>query len=159
MEYEFRDGRLFVHRTADEKARIIDRLKKIVNAEIPEDDPAHLEFVRDIARIELDVLALEATELRVVAQMARGIDPGPAASLFKIRGTEIFQRITDLTHRAIGNYGLALREQPWSANRFMPGLEHGHTASEKYLNSRKLSIYGGSNEIQRNIIAKAVLGL
>jgi alkylation response protein AidB-like acyl-CoA dehydrogenase len=105
------------------------------------------------------VLALEATELRIVAQMSRGIDPGPVASLFKIRGTEIFQNITELTHRAIGNYGLAIREHPVSANRFMPGAEYGHTVSEKYLNSRKLSIYGGSNEIQRNIIAKAVLGL
>ena len=139
--------------------RYIEKLKKIVRAEIPEDDPARLEFVRDIARVELDVLALEATELRVVAQMARGIDPGPAASLFKIRGTEIFQTITELTHRAIGNYGLAIREHPTSANHFMPGGDYGHTASEKYLNSRKLSIYGGSNEIQRNIIAKAVLGL
>jgi alkylation response protein AidB-like acyl-CoA dehydrogenase len=135
------------------------KLKKIVKAEIAKDDPAHLEFVRDIARIELDVLALEATELRIVAQMARGIDPGPMASMFKIRGTEIFQNITELTHRAIGNYGLAIREHPSSGNHFMPGPDYGHTASEKYLNSRKLSIYGGSNEIQRNIIAKAVLGL
>jgi alkylation response protein AidB-like acyl-CoA dehydrogenase len=139
--------------------RHLNRLKEIVKAEIPEDDPARHEFVKDIARVELDVLALEATELRIVAQMSRGIDPGPVASLFKIRGTEIFQRITDLTHRAIGNYGLALREHPSSANIFMPGPDHGHTASEKYLNSRKLSIYGGSNEIQHNIIAKAVLGL
>ena len=100
-----------------------------MKAEIPADDPAHVEFVKDIARVELDVLALEATELRVVAQMARGIDPGPAASLFKIRGTEIFQNITELTHRAIGNYGLAIREHPVSANRFMPGPDYGHTAS------------------------------
>jgi alkylation response protein AidB-like acyl-CoA dehydrogenase len=139
--------------------RYLGKLKKIVKTEIGEDDPAFSEFTKDIARVELDVLALEATELRVVAQMARGIDPGPAASLFKIRGTEIFQRITDLTHRAIGNYGLALREHPASPNIFMPGPADGHTAPEKYLNSRKLSIYGGSNEIQRNIIAKAVLGL
>jgi alkylation response protein AidB-like acyl-CoA dehydrogenase len=139
--------------------RYLRRLKDIVRSDIPEDDPAFAEFVREIARVELDVLALEATELRVVAQMARGIDPGPAASLFKIRGTEIFQRITDLTHRAIGNNGLALREQPGGGNHFMPGPDYGHTAAEKYLNSRKLSIYGGSNEIQRNIIAKAVLGL
>jgi alkylation response protein AidB-like acyl-CoA dehydrogenase len=137
----------------------LNRLKKIVNAEITDGDPAMSEFVKDIARVELDVLALEATELRIVAQMSRGIDPGPAASLFKIRGTEIFQRITELTHRAIGNYGLAIRQHPASANIFMPGPEYGHIASEKYLNSRKVSIYGGSNEIQRNIIAKAVLGL
>src|SRR6266851_3297299 len=139
--------------------RYLNRLKQIVKTEIAEDDPSFGEFIKDIARVELDVLALEATELRVVAQMSRGIDPGPAASLFKIRGTEIFQRITDLTHQAIGNYGLAIREHPVSANHFMPGPDYGHTASEKYLNSRKLSIYGGSNEIQRNIIAKAVLGL
>jgi alkylation response protein AidB-like acyl-CoA dehydrogenase len=139
--------------------RYLARLKNIVKAEIPQDDLSHGEFIRDIARVELDILALEATELRVVAQMSRGVDPGPAASLFKIRGTEIFQRITDLTHRAIGNYGLALREQPFGDNHFMPGPDYGHTATEKYLNSRKLSIYGGSNEIQRNIIAKAVLGL
>jgi alkylation response protein AidB-like acyl-CoA dehydrogenase len=139
--------------------RYLNRLKQIVRAEIDDDDPSFGEFIKDIARVELDVLALEATELRVVAQMSRGIDPGPAASLFKIRGTEIFQRITDLTHQAIGNYGLAIREHPVSGNHFMPGPDYGHTASEKYLNSRKLSIYGGSNEIQRNIIAKAVLGL
>jgi alkylation response protein AidB-like acyl-CoA dehydrogenase len=139
--------------------RYLNRLKQIVKAELDEDDPSLGEFTKEIARVELDVLALEATELRVVAQMSRGIDPGPAASLFKIRGTEIFQRITELTHRAIGNYGLALREHPASANIFMPGPDYGHTASEKYLNARKLSIYGGSNEIQRNIIAKAVLGL
>ena len=139
--------------------RALNSLRKIVEAEIPTEDPTHIEFIKEIARIELDVLALEATELRVVAQMSRGIDPGAAASLFKIRGTEIFQEITELTHRAIGNYGLAIREHPMSANHFMPGPQYGHTASERYLNSRKLSIYGGSNEIQRNIIAKAVLGL
>jgi alkylation response protein AidB-like acyl-CoA dehydrogenase len=139
--------------------RALNSLRKIVESEIPGDDPAYYEFIKEIARIELDVLALEATELRVVAQMSRGIDPGAAASLFKIRGTEIFQEITELTRRAIGNYGLAIREHPMSANRFMPGPEYGHTASEHYLNSRKLSIYGGSNEIQRNIMAKAVLGL
>lgn len=138
--------------------RYLDRLKTIVKSEIREDDPAFAQFEIDIARVELDLLALEATELRIVAQMSRGVDPGAAASLFKIRGTEIFQRIVSLIHAAIGNDGLALREQPASSNRFMPGPDYGHTATEKFLNSRKLSIYGGSNEIQRNIIAKAVLG-
>jgi alkylation response protein AidB-like acyl-CoA dehydrogenase len=139
--------------------RHLDKLKRIVRAEMDEADPTYFEFLKEIARIELDVLALEATELRVVAQMARGVEPGAAASLFKIRGTEIFQQITELTHRALGNYGLAIREHPVSANRFMPGPDYAHTASEHYLNSRKLSIYGGSNEIQHNIIAKAVLRL
>src|SRR5258708_23921221 len=139
--------------------RYLNRLKQIVKSEIFADDPAFSEFIREIARVELDVLALEATELRIVAQMSCGIDPGPVASLFKIRGTEIFQRITDLTHQAIANYRLAIREHPISANHFIPGPDYSHTASEKYLNSRTLSIHGGSNDIQRNIIAKAVLGL
>jgi alkylation response protein AidB-like acyl-CoA dehydrogenase len=139
--------------------RYLGKLKKIIGAEMAEGDGEYSDFVKEIARIELDVMALEATELRVVAQMARGIEPGAAASLFKIRGTEIFQQITELTHRAIGNYGLAIREHSAGDNHFMPGPDYGHTASEHYLNSRKLSIYGGSNEIQHNIIAKAVLGL
>ena len=81
------------------------------------------------------------------------------ASLFKIRGTEIQQRIADLSPRAIGLNGLAWRDQQAGPSAFMPGPPSGHTVTEKYLNTRKLSIYGGSNEIQRNIIAKAVLGL
>ncbi|OQW59472.1 MAG: pimeloyl-CoA dehydrogenase large subunit [Proteobacteria bacterium SG_bin9] len=139
--------------------RQLDRLKEIVRSEIAVHDPAYSEFQKDIARLEVDLLALEATELRVVSQLARGIDPGAAASLFKIRGTEIYQRLTDLTHRAIGSYGLAVRDRTLSTNAFTPGPAYGHIALEKYLNARKLSIYGGSNEIQRNIIAKMVLGL
>src|SRR3954466_7918574 len=104
--------------------RYLNRVKKTVSAEVAEDDAALDEVVKDIARVELDVLALEATELRVIAQMSRGANPGPAASLFKIRGTEIFQRITDLTHRAIGICDLAIREHPASDNMFMPGPEY-----------------------------------
>ena len=139
--------------------RYLKRLKQIISSEFTGNESTYDALVRDVAQVELDLLALEATELRIIAPRARGIDPGAAASLFKIRGTEIFQRITVLPHQAIGNYGLVLREHPTSANRFVPGPDHAHTVSEKYLNSRKLSIYGGSNEIQRNIIAKAVLGL
>src|SRR5260370_17713989 len=84
--------------------RYLERLKHIVRTEVGEDDPTFGEFIKDIARAELDVLALEATELRIVAQMSRGIDPGPTASLFKIAGTEIFQPIPHLTHHAIRNY-------------------------------------------------------
>ncbi len=108
------------------------------------------------------VLALEATELRVVAQMSRGIDSGPAASLFKIRGTgDLPAHCTISTHR--GDRQLwpgASRASEKSANQLHARARTmGTAASEKYFNSRKLSIYGGSNEIQRNIIAKAVLGL
>ena len=139
--------------------RYLNKLKRVVAAQIPADDPTRVDYERDIAWVELDLLALEASELRIVAQMARGIDPGPMASMFKIRGTEILQRICDLMHRAIGPDGLALREPGVGSDGFMPGPADHQTVTEKYLNHRKLSIFGGSNEIQRNIIAKAVLGL
>jgi alkylation response protein AidB-like acyl-CoA dehydrogenase len=138
--------------------RNLQHLKNIARAEYAGDGAA-LDVAKDIAKLEIDLLALEATEARMISQLSRGKDPGAAASLLKIRGTEISQRIADLTHRAIGQYGLALREHPAGANVFAPGPPYAHTATEKYLNARKLSIYGGSNEIQRNIIAKAVLGL
>lgn len=139
--------------------RYLTKLKAIAASEIRADDPVASDVARDIARVEIDLMALEATEFRMISQMERGKDPGAAASLLKIRGTEIMQRVRDLTHRAVGNYGMALREHPASDNIFVPGPDYAHTVTEKYLNTRKLSIYGGSNEIQRNIIAKAVLGL
>ena len=139
--------------------RRLENLKSITRAELAPDDPAGHDLAKDIAKVEIDLITLEATEVRMISQLSRGKDPGPAASLLKIRGTEIHQRIADLTHRAIGQYGLALREHPAGGNVFVPGPQYAHTATEKYLNTRKLSIYGGSNEIQRNIIAKAVLGL
>jgi alkylation response protein AidB-like acyl-CoA dehydrogenase len=139
--------------------RHLHKLKTIAKKEIRSDDPVAPDFAKDIAKLEIDLLALEATEFRMISQMSRGKDPGAAASLLKIRGTEMVQRLTDLTHRAVGNYGLALRESPASPNMFNPGPDYSHLAAAKYLNTRKASIYGGSNEIQRNIIAKMVLGL
>jgi alkylation response protein AidB-like acyl-CoA dehydrogenase len=139
--------------------RNLKKLKAVIKSEIGADDPNAGDFLRDVARVEVELMALEAAESRMISQMSRGKDPGAAASLLKIRGTEISQRLHDLTHRAIGHYGLALREHPASDNHYVPGPDIMHTVSEKYLNTRKLSIYGGSNEIQRNIIAKAVLGL
>jgi hypothetical protein len=78
-----------------------------------------------------------------------------------VKGTEIQQRLTELTLEAVGNYG-----QPYfrgfpkdSGNEFPIGPDYAHHAAPTYFNWRKASIYGGSNEIQRNIIAKMVLGL
>ena len=82
--------------------------------------------------------------------MSRGIDPGPAASLFKIRGTEIFQRITDLMLE-IGGENAGLLE-PMEGNRDL-------NVGGLFIQARPATIYGGSNEIQRNILSKNVLGL
>ncbi len=144
--------------------RNVERLKSIAKAEIGDDGKPLIEsedFRRKLAQLEIDLSALEMTELRVLARESAGKGPGPESSLLKIKGTEIQQRLTELTLEAVGNYAQPYaREFPkHSGNEFPIGPDHAHHAAPIYFNWRKASIYGGSNEIQRNIIAKMVLGL
>jgi len=119
------------------------------------------DFSRDVARVEVELQALEMTELRLLMQAAAGAAPGAEASMLKIRGTDIQQDITELTMQAVGYYGFPyVREaldHGW--NETPIGPEYAPPASPVYFNWRKSSIYGGTNEIQRNIIAKMVLGM
>ena len=101
--------------------------------------------------------ALEFTELRTLAEESKGHMAGPESSILKIRGTEIQQRITELTVEAIGYYAYP-NERALGSNEFI-GPDYALGQAGHYFNMRKTSIFGGSNEIQRNIIAKAVLGL
>ncbi len=117
-------------------------------------------FRRRVAELETDLTALEFTELRTLAGEAAGRGPGPESSLLKIKGTEIQQRITELALEAAGHYGAPyFRQFPEGSNEYPIGPAFAHRAAPTYFNMRKTSIYGGSNEIQRNIIAKMVLGL
>lgn len=119
-------------------------------------------FVRKLAILEIELRALEYTELRTLAAVAVGKAPGPESSILKIRGTEIQQRLDELFMEAAGYYAL-----PFVPDQYELGLSgdervgHGGETrtSLRYFNNRKASIYGGSNEIQKNIIAKHVLGL
>jgi len=115
------------------------------------------DFARKIADLEIDLAALEFTELRTLAQEARGQMAGPESSILKIRGTEIQQRITELTVEAIGYFAYPNERALGHNDNVGPDYALGQAGH--YFNMRKTSIYGGSNEIQRNIIAKAVLGL
>jgi hypothetical protein len=142
--------------------RRLDELKRIAASEasggrpLIEDDA----FARQVARIEIELAALEITELRALSAASRGERSGAQASLFKIKGTEIQQRLTELALEAVGNYALVNRPTIGHGNNHSaPGPEYSHLVTEDYLNTRKKSIYGGSNEIQRNIIAKAALDL
>ncbi|MFT3727194.1 MAG: acyl-CoA dehydrogenase family protein [Terricaulis sp.] len=141
--------------------RNVERLKSIAKAEMGDDGKPLIEddeFQRKLAELEVGLSALEMTELRVLARESAGKGPGPESSLLKIRGTEIQQRLTELTLEAVGNYA-----QPYTRglgdNEFAVGPDYAGAAAPVYFNWRKASIYGGSNEIQRNIIAKMVLGL
>ncbi|MBI1188723.1 MAG: pimeloyl-CoA dehydrogenase large subunit [Alphaproteobacteria bacterium] len=142
----------------------VNRLKTIANTELGDDGKPLLqdsEFKRKVAELEIDLTALEYTELRTLASEQAGKGPGVESSLLKIKGTEIQQRLTELTLEAVNHYAAPyFRGFPQDGgNEFGIGPDYAHHAAPNYFNMRKTSIYGGSNEIQRNIIAKMVLGL
>jgi hypothetical protein len=119
-------------------------------------------FRRKIARVEIELRALEYTELRTLASIAVGKAPGPESSLLKIRGSELQQELDALFMEAAGYYAL-----PYVPSQYVVDFPEDGRIGEgnetrtslTYFNNRKASIYGGSNEIQKNIIAKHVLGL
>jgi alkylation response protein AidB-like acyl-CoA dehydrogenase len=142
--------------------RGVERIKTIARTEMDGDKPllANPFFKRKVAELEIDLTALEYTELRTLASEAAGRGPGPESSLLKIKGTEIQQRLTELALEAVGHYGAPyFRGFGEGENEHPIGPDYAHRAAPTYFNGRKTSIYGGSNEIQRNIIAKMVLGL
>jgi alkylation response protein AidB-like acyl-CoA dehydrogenase len=141
----------------------IARLKAIAKAEQSNGRPlAEDKRFRDkMSELEIDLMAVEFTELRALSRESAGKPPGPEANLLKIRGTEVQQRITELTLEAVGYYANpyvpdALKDG-WNEDPIGP--EYAASIAPRYFNWRKASIYGGSNEIQKGIIAKMVLGL
>ena len=122
------------------------------------DDPL---FHARLTQVEAQLMSLEMTALRVLSDVATGASPGSASSLLKIRGTEVAQQISLLGMEASGQYALAYQQGRASLPeyQFMAGPEYAVTATSNYLWKRCMSIYGGSNEIQRNIIAKRMLSL
>ena len=143
--------------------RGIERLRNIASTELLDGEPLIEDdsFARKISQLEIDLTALEFTELRTLARESAGKGPGPESSILKVKGTEIQQRLTELTLEAVGSYGVSdFRGVPEDgSNEFAIGPDYAHHSAPTYFNFRKTSIYGGSNEIQRNIITKMILGL
>ena len=142
----------------------IDRLREKTRESVHGGTPLNEDrnFIRKLAAIEIELKALEFTELRTLASVAVGKAPGPESSLLKIRGTEVQQAIDALMMEAAGYYSLPYVPAQYDLD--FPdddriGLGAETNTSLRYFNNRKASIYGGSNEIQKNIIAKHVLGL
>ena len=134
------------------------RVRAMAAAEGLAGDPT---FTAKLAAAEIAVEAIEMTERRVLAALSEGRNPGPASSMLKTQGTEAMQRIDELAIEAIGHYAdvdQPLARQP-GANTPPVGPAHGLVAMARYLNNRAGSIYGGSNEIQRDIMARLVLGV
>ena len=145
--------------------RALSRLKKIASAESRANPSmssgsagsAGRDFVDDIAQLELEMRSLELTEARF---LFGGLDgDGAEASILKVHGSQVQQRISEMALEALAYYGHPDEEPVEGSNQEPVGPDYvPHTAAQ-YFNRRKYSIYGGTNEIQKNIVAKFVLGL
>jgi alkylation response protein AidB-like acyl-CoA dehydrogenase len=119
-------------------------------------------YLAKLGRIELEAQALETTELRILAEISNGGDPGPKTSLVKLVASNVRQHIDSLAMQTFGYAGLQLcTDRPLYGNVGTQPVHNkpAQVAAPRYLNSRAWTIFGGSNEIQRTIIAKTVLGL
>ncbi|MEP5151447.1 acyl-CoA dehydrogenase family protein [Planktotalea sp.] len=116
-------------------------------------------FAARIAQVEIDLMAMSLANLRIVSQAAKGGAPGLEASMLKVKGSIIRQEINDLARRAVGTYALPFASEAVEGTNEAPfGPEYAAPLAAQYFNNRKLSIFGGSNEVQRQIIAKTTLG-
>jgi alkylation response protein AidB-like acyl-CoA dehydrogenase len=135
-------------------------LKEVVAQQAKDGKPLAADpvFRQRLAQVEIDLLALEMTLLRVLSSRTK---PGPEASILKIKGTEVQQALTELMMDALGPLALPFSRRAIDEGGAASPLSPDYAAplAARYFNWRKTSIYGGSNEIQRNIIAQQVLGL
>ena len=118
-------------------------------------------FVERLAEAEMDIQALEMIEMQVLSDLSRGRNPGAVSSSMKIRGSETLQKLDHLGVEALAWYAAPFEPEARELGHNEPTVtpEWGISAMPLYLNNRAATIYAGSNEVQRNIIAKAVLGL
>lgn len=140
----------------------LEHLKEILADLGAQDDEfdANGRFARQVARIEIDIRALEMTELRILAALSEGGAPGAESSVLKLTTVKIEQDIQQLAVDALGYHALpAPKVATQLAEQDLFGPDYAAPVVPRYLNGRAASIFGGSAEIQRNIIARAVLGL
>lgn len=136
-------------------------VKRIAKAEMSGGKPLiqNPHFAARIAQVEIDLMAMSTTNLRIVSQAAAGGAPGVEASMLKVKGSMIRQEINDLARRAVGPYAMPFAsEAVEGSNEPLPDPHEAGPVAAQYFNNRKLSIFGGSNEIQRGIIAKVKMG-
>jgi alkylation response protein AidB-like acyl-CoA dehydrogenase len=141
----------------------LERLKRVAtqqtrNGRPLAEDPS---FAARLARVEIDLENMKTTNLRMIAAVVGGGVPGAESSMLKIRGTQIRQEISSLNRRAMGPYARPFIQEALEDGytEIQVGPKAAASAASLYFNNRKLSIFGGSNEIQKNIISKMILGL
>lgn len=141
--------------------RHLAHLRKIAKAEQAHGAPLSEDpdFAAKLAQAEMDIMAMEMLELRVLGGTKSGQNLGAASSMLKTRGTELQQLVTELSAEAVGYYASPFTPLIEGANEPTIGPDYADGAAPRYLNMRKVTIYAGSNEIQRNIMSKLILGL
>ncbi len=143
--------------------RALKHLKEIARREVSGGRPLieDARFRDKIAQVELELMALEITNLRVISAEREQRAPGPEASILKIKGSEIQQVLSELAMQAVGHYSLPYVHEALDAGwQGTPvGADYCAPLAGHYFNLRKTTIYGGSNEIQKNIISQMILGL
>ena len=151
-----------IARVGTSKAKVA-RLKQLAALERVGDTPLidDPRFRERLAAVEIELKALEMTQLRVVSDERKREKgrPNPASSILKLKGSVIQQALTELTMEVVGPYVMPYQPPEQAQNEPFVGADYAAAAGPSYFNMRKVSIYGGSNEIQRNIVAKAILGL
>ncbi|MDN7143482.1 acyl-CoA dehydrogenase family protein [Pseudomonas sp. JQ170] len=141
---------------------LLGRLKHIATHELRDGRPLIEEplFRAQVAEVEMQLIAAEMTNLRTLAAAQDGAAPGAQSSFLKIKGTEIRQAITYLMSKAVGPYAMPFIEDELGyGDEPLLYTAYSSAATYQYLDARKASIYGGANEIQKNIIAKMILEL
>ncbi|WP_121067992.1 acyl-CoA dehydrogenase family protein [Chachezhania antarctica] len=116
-------------------------------------------FAARMAQVECDLMAMETTNLRIVSKAAVGQAPGIEASMLKVTGTLIRQEINDLARRAVGPYAMPFPSEAVEGDNQPIGPDYAGPQAKRYFNNRKLTIFGGSSEVQRGIIAKTQIGV
>jgi alkylation response protein AidB-like acyl-CoA dehydrogenase len=113
-----------------------------------------------MAALEMEIDAVEMNEMMFYSGLKTGDAPGNMGSVVKMRGTEVGQKVTELAVEAVGWYGAPFTElRNYDSNIVPVGGDYVDDVSPRYFNTRKTTIYGGSSEVQRNVLAKAMLGL
>lgn len=139
----------------------IEFIKKLVNKiSINHKDTSFIDtYLSKTNELEIRAQAIQYTSLRILSSLRNGDSPGPESSMMKTLVTDLEQEISELTLEVIGYYGIPFQDTSFGSNEPAIGDEDFRSVAGRYQNLRATTIYGGSNEIQRNIMAKAVLGL
>ena len=140
------------------------RLKDMIHKEAGGDGRSLAEdpdFRGRLAKLEIGIQAAEIIEKRVMSALSQGENPGYASSIFKLRGSELLQEMLELTMKTLGNYATPYQPEAYVFGNNVEAVapDYGLTATSKYYNQRAATIYAGSSEVQRTILAKHALGL